>query len=132
MIVMGFFLTLGLLGLFGSGFLSETILSANSYSVEYQKFLRQDTPSDIYISLDNPPDTAVVSLPNSYIKHVHLKKITPAPESVEIENQQLRYSFVTNASGVIAFKVQPEKMGIKELELDVSGEQTTIRQYIYF
>lgn len=126
------FLTLGVLGLFGSGPVSDQTISNSFYEIEYHQFLREDTPTDLYISLKNPPDTTVVSFTNSYIKEIHIKQITPTPESVEIKNNRLYYSFVTSSAGTIAFNLQPERSGSKELEIGVQDDITRIKQFVYF
>lgn len=126
------FLTLGILGLFGSGPISEQTLSGGSYIIEYNQFLRKDTPSELYISLENPPDTTVISFAVSYLKDVQIKRVTPDPESVEIKDNRLHYSFATNGSGTIFFGIQPDRSGSKELEIGVLGDVRKIKQYVYF
>lgn len=126
------FLIVGLLGLFGNGPISNQTISGGMYNIEYPQFLRMDTPSELYINLQNPPDTTVISFANSYIKDVQIKQITPTPESVEIADNHLQFSFVTSSEGTIAFSLQPERSGSKELEIGIQGDVTSIKQFVYF
>lgn len=126
------FLILGISGLFGDGPISEQTLSGDIYKIEYHQFLREDTRTGLYISLKNPPDTTVISLTNSYIKDVQIKQVTPTPESVEITDNRLHYSFVTDSGGTIAFSLQPKRSGPKELEIGVQDDFTRINQFVYF
>lgn len=131
-VFMIFFLILGFLGLFGSGPISEKTFSGDIYKIEYNQFLRQDTPTELYISLKNPPDTTVISFTNSYIKDVQIKQVTPVPKSVELVNNRLIYRFDTSGTGIIAFSLQPERPGSKELEIGVQGDVTRVKQFVYF
>ncbi|HLR32573.1 MAG TPA: hypothetical protein VK074_08785 [Fodinibius sp.] len=127
------FLGLGILGLYGEGYLSKKTISGSNYEIEYQQFLRSQTSTELYINLKQSDDTTVVSLPGKYIKQVKIEQISPTPESAKVgKNNRLQYNFVTSDNGTIAFYLRPQWLGAKEIEVGVQNETTVIKQFVYY
>ncbi|MEX2573954.1 MAG: hypothetical protein WD317_06635 [Balneolaceae bacterium] len=130
--VMLLFLIAGFLGLFSNGILSNRISAGSGYDIEYQKFVRIQTPDRLFIHLKNSDSSTDISVNREYLKNVRIEQVIPRPESVRSKNNQMVYTLNTAQTGLIIIYIKPLRAGIQELELGVDDEVKTIKQVTYF
>ncbi len=125
-------LVAGLLGLFGGGLLSQRVASGSDFSVKYHQFIREESPTKLYVYLDNPSDTTLISFNSSYLEEVQIVQTMPAPLSSKTTDGRIFYSFNTAATGLIVFYLLADNAGFMELSLTVDNETKRLDQFAYF
>jgi hypothetical protein len=140
--VMALILLAGLLGVFGSGPLSQATASMPGVlAVEYQRFARYDTPDTLSIRLE-PAATggpAVrVGLDRAYLDHSKIDSMVPPPARVHGAGDRLVYEFPIAEPGrplTITLALEPQQIGIVHgrvtLERDGGVETVSFRQLVY-
>lgn len=132
-VLLTIFLMCGILGVFGKGVLSNASIEANGYSLHYDRFLRDETPTDVSIVLTEEMTSPVtVEISERYVKNVRIQSITPQPESVESSENRLVFNFNAEEGGIITFVVSPQYVGALPLDISVKGERKYISQFVYF
>lgn len=135
MVGMGIFLILGLLGFFGSGYLSKKVFSADNFDIEYHQFTREETTTSLLIHLKgstNTADTTTVSINEDYYRDVRIEQVVPDPASVEIRASNIYFTFNTTDTGTILFYLKPERLGTKTLEIGIQDEREKLHQFVFF
>jgi hypothetical protein len=139
-VVMGLVALAALLGLFGSGPLSNATTGDESKPLwlEYERFARLQAPTRLRIHLrpSNGGDGKVrVLLNRDYLNGVQIQQVTPQPESVEAGLKQLTYVFqVTepNQPTAVTFHLQTQQIGLLSGQVGLFGEQPLrFSQFIY-
>lgn len=130
-VLMLLFLTAGMLGLFGDGILSSSKVETSEYEITYDRFVRNESPSELYIHLKNAKETTTISFSKEYSERVEIKNTVPSPETVEIKDGLLVFTFNTSRQGVIAFYLWPVESGSTELELSVQDDINYLSQYVF-
>lgn len=131
-VVLFCFILVGLLGLFGDGYFSERTISAENYEIEYQQFVREETPTELTIHLKKVSENISVSFNDDYVRQVRIEQVLPEPENMWIEDNRLFYSFGSSSEGSVIFYLNPERSGAKTLSLSVQDELHQLTQYVYF
>jgi hypothetical protein len=110
-------LVLGLLGLFGHGRLSDSRAGTSELSIEYQRFLRQNSPGQLLVNLQHPRvEDGVVRLAigREFLNAFRVEHIMPQPLRVRADADELTFEFAaaTNATAVaISFDGTADRMG---------------------
>ncbi|MCC2642374.1 MAG: hypothetical protein K0S45_2787 [Nitrospira sp.] len=105
-------------GLFGHGMLADATVhdSLEVLKVDYQRFLRYDTPTFFTITLPAPArtdDSVRVQLHDQYLKDVTLHEVMPAPAKVTRTAEGIEFEFHVSQSdsAVLRFSASMKTMG---------------------
>jgi hypothetical protein len=137
--VLGVFVGLSLLGLFGQGPLSRTSAGeGGSLVLHYERFWRQMSPMSITVRLA-PEATregeARLLLNQAYLEKVVVEHVMPEPKSVEAAPAGTVFAFKIAQPGreaAITFVVEPRKFGCLEGAIELEKQTSVVfRQIIY-
>jgi hypothetical protein len=131
-VLMGLVLIAAALGLFGNGPVSKQTYAAHQVHITYQKFLRVDKASEIYIGVPEQGQVTTIGINNDYIQKVNIYQVVPQPAAVELRDNTLIYRFRSVSNGFITFYLSPQQMGSQPLEITVGGNKMRFNQFIYF
>lgn len=129
----------GMLGLIGSGPLSNTSSSASddSLTVRYDRFLHYHQPAMLEVTLhpDISGSSARLFLSQSLLERLQISRIEPEPEEGELASDGLIYTFPLLASAEsakIRFHVQYEAVGNSNGRIALIGhEPALVNQFVY-
>lgn len=139
-VIMTLLLAAALLGLFGSGPLSNRVAGQQGGAlwVEYQRFARWHAPHELRVHLgpEKAPDgRAVVWLGRPFIEAHDVDHVTPPPEAVEVHGDHYAYVFrVPSAADEVAitFTLRSEGWGRSAGTVGVrGGPSVTFQQFVY-
>jgi hypothetical protein len=132
--LMGLVLVAAALGLFGNGPISKQTYAAPGLEITYQKFMRVNNESELYIRVQDQDLSreTTIGINNDYLKKVKVFQVVPQPVAVEIRDNTLLYRFRYVSDGFISFYLSPRQMGSQPLELTISGKKVRFNQIIYF
>lgn len=138
-VFMGLVLLAALAGLFGGGPLSSAKAQTGSLQVQYDRFERLHSPASLVIRMgtDELVDGNLqISFDQNYLSNFEVSGISPEPQSVEIANNRLIYSFLVSEPGSdaeITFKMQADRIGgvTGQVRNEISGETVSFEQFIY-
>jgi hypothetical protein len=133
-VFMGLVLIAAALGLFGNGPISEQTYVAHKVHITYQKFMRADKESELYIGLQDQDlgQETTIGINNDYLKKVKIYQVVPQPAAVEIRDNTLLYRFRSVTNGFISFYLSPQHTGSQPLVITVGGKKMRFNQFIYF
>lgn len=138
--VIAFTALMALLGLFGSGPISQTQVGdeGDRLWVKYERFGRFQSPTKLQIHLAENTgrgNTQAIWLNRDYLEEVEIERIIPEPDRVEAGSDRLIFIFHTesrNQPTTITFNLQPEKMGSLPGQVGLrEGESLQFHQFIY-
>jgi hypothetical protein len=118
------FLALAFAGLFGNGPLSHASASGAQGIVEYERFIRYGTPSEIVVT---PAAGAVhgirrIEISSEYLEGFRIEHITPEPASVRMSGPRLIYEFTAAGSGAaVSLHVDPQRLWRHRAVLQIDG-----------
>lgn len=125
-------------GLFGHGPLSNAAANADdgSLGVEYQRFERHGSPSELTVFLRRSAssDTSVqLWIGGEFLRAVQLQQIVPEPvRQITLGDRTLFEVAVRSDTGRVSFYLMPQRIGARTLELGVPGRATLRRrQFVY-
>ncbi|WP_207428868.1 hypothetical protein [Pedobacter sp. SYSU D00535] len=130
--LMGVFLLLGILGLFGSGIFSRRTVETSEFRMEYDRYLRYSMSSELVINAASLGSDSSISLNYDYVKTVKIDKIVPEPESVKFEKDKVLFKFSSAKGNNIVFYLVPINQGAQRLVVELNGSRKEVSQYIYF
>jgi hypothetical protein len=131
-------LVLGALGLFGHGPLSHARAGTPELSIEYQRFLRQNSPSQVRVSLQHPRvEDGVVRLAigREYLNAFLLEHIVPRPLRVTADADGLIFEFAVaaNATAIeISFDGTAQQTGSHRGVIRIPGAKLPPVQFSQF
>lgn len=127
-----------LLGLMGSGPLSDATATApdSSLQVEYHRFLHRHNPGQITLHLrQSPPQKARIWISHSLLHGMKLEETTPRAETVEAGASGDYLTFLTDGTGgpmTIKLYIDPEAIGWLSASAKLDGEPAVeFGQFIY-
>lgn len=129
---------LGLLGGEGPFVDNRAGGSEHGIVVEYQKFIRKRSPTDLRIHV--LPDAAESSdiaiwIDRAYLERFEVQYINPEPASVATSDTHLIYTFELSEPGQAAnltFNIESESFGMPDAWIGIDGrEPVEFRQIIY-
>lgn len=135
---MALIIVLGLLGVFGTGPLSDTTSGYPDapLSLSYQRFVRHDGQDILTVRV--APDqvsngTVDIWLSRAYLDGIEFRFISPEPTDVRTDGERLIYSFAVEdpvAPLLLSFFIQPQAIGPNSGELGiVGGPQLSFSQF---
>lgn len=138
--IMAALLVVALLGLFGSGPLSQATISGGSppARLEYQRFARLDAPTSLRAWLATGPGTggaARLRLDHEYLRGVRVEGITPDPARVVSRVDGVDFDFPAGpglAHVEVVIRLTPERAGRLRGRVDLGdGRSRALTQYVY-
>ncbi|MDF5723397.1 MAG: hypothetical protein PUP91_23580 [Rhizonema sp. PD37] len=130
----------GLLGVFGTGVLSNAKAGKQTDPlwVEYERFERFQSQTKLRIHFNPNAERAGeirVWFKLDYIENVQLQQITPEPKSVEAQSDRLIYTFShpkPDQPTAVTFYMQPEKIGPLSGSVGLeTGSPISFNQLVY-
>lgn len=125
-------------GLWGSGPASNADLAAadGSFRIEYQRFTRFKTPTQLRIRFTPQSvhaNEVRVWLAARYALELFPRHVVPMPRLVEAGAHRVTYVFAAEAGrgGHITFDLQPQGIGAVEAQVGVSETALDFRQFVY-
>lgn len=123
---------LGVLG--GDGPLREA-RAGDSTLVTYDRFAHFASPTELSVI---PPAGAVangeveVAVDRGYLANFEVRAVTPQPQSVELRDEELVYSFlVADPPGQVDFALEPREAGLQSGAVRVGAATTEFDQVVY-
>ncbi len=125
------FMVLGLLGLFGEGWLSKKQVQAGGAQVRYERFLRHDADTKMHIALAGVTGFSAVSFPLNYIRDLEVHTVIPQPERSFIKDGQVWYVFEAEQNLQATFYIRPKTRGNVHGSVWVNEAQIPLHHFIY-
>ena len=134
--LIGIFILLALLGLFGKGGLAGASVEAGQFRVDYERFVRQQTGTRLQLTISSSAasDTFNVTFASDQLADIRITDITPAPLEVASHQDRLEYTFrrTSGESSSINFHYQPQMVGSLTLRLaDGAGAALDVSQFVW-
>jgi hypothetical protein len=138
--IMALVIAAALLGLFGTGPLSRTTAGdeAGPLWLEYERFARLLAPAPLRVHLgpgaarDKP---VLVWIDRRYIENLELQQVTPEPDSMEVGDERLIFSFQWaegNGPAAVTFNMRPSRVGSLSGRVGlINGTAIKIQQFVY-
>lgn len=111
-VFVGLFLALAFAGLFGNGPLSRAHADGPTGRVEYERFVRNGSPTEIVITPSGDSHgISRIEITAEYLEAVRVERITPEPAAVRIQGKRLVYEFAAGAPGAsVSFYLDPQRL----------------------
>jgi hypothetical protein len=139
-VVITLLIVAALLGLFGSGPLSNTN-AGNQGSplwLEYSRFGRFKAPTTLQVHIGErakPKEVARIWLDHRYMEGVQVMQVTPEPQSVKTASDRLIYTFGVakpNQPITVTFHLKLEKIGLLSGRAGlINGPSFDFGQFVY-
>jgi hypothetical protein len=123
-VIIAIFLVLALAGLFGGGPLSNVRAEAATGRIDYERFVRSGSPTEIVITPPSGAEHGVsrVEITADYLAAFQIERVTPQPTTVRVADGRLVYEFAAATSGgFIAFEIDPQKLWRHRAEVRIDG-----------
>ena len=133
-VVFAVLLLAALLGVFGSGVVSDASRESpsNSFVVEYDRFLRFGAPATLHVELRSGGSETNVSVSRSYLNQFDIRGVKPQPESVTALPDRMVFTFKYEAPTAVDFNLLPRQPGRQRGTVTVDGEDpVTFSQWVY-
>ncbi len=91
----GVLLVAAILGCFGKGWLADAAAGAAGFSVEYERIIRWETPTQLRVHItDGSPgsDTVRVWFDAGYLARMRVTEVTPGPRWVSADSRRVTYA----------------------------------------
>jgi hypothetical protein len=117
------FLALALAGLFGGGPLSHAHALGAQGRIDYERFIRQGSPTELVITPSNGAARGIsIEITADYLAAFRVDDITPTPTTVRIAGDRLVYEFATAEPGAsIAFHFDPQRLWHRRALVKIGG-----------
>lgn len=125
------FLSLSVIGLFGSGVMSRKTLTEENTMIVYEKYGRHETPMAIRITGEVNNGIFQFSIPQQYFTHFQLEKVVPEPREEKIDNGHVVYTYSAGDPATIMLYFSPNKTGSYINTFKINGRSFKIDQFIY-
>jgi len=123
-VLVALFLALALVGVFGSGPLSHASAQAATGRIEYERFVRDGSPTELLIIPAGGAAQGVsrVEISADYLKAFRVTRVTPEPKTVRRAGEQLVYEFASSSSGaLISLQTDPQQLGRHRVVVRIDG-----------
>lgn len=137
-LIMSVIVLAGLLGVFGKGPLSRSVVEGDGLEVEHQRFLRAYAPSALTVVADarHAADGLLrLWLNGDFVRHVQFNQIMPLPQASHTDADKLVFTFLVARDAEtarITFSFQPEQMGSFSGNLGiVGGPRVDLSSFVY-
>ena len=132
--LMVLFIVAALFGFFGSGWISETQKTHGNLTIQYQKFIRQQSVTILKININQCEKESVVSINKNFFENISIKSISPSPFKETTDNDNIQFSFLCNNSlnGIqVILVIEPEKFGFLQGIIAVGNSKIELTQFAY-
>ena len=119
------------LGLFGNGLLSKSSAGERNAIIQYERFTRFESQTELNIQAQNVTDGLEVRIPQSYIHSMEVEKMIPEPTRQRLEPDHLVLFFEAEGSASVSIVFNPETTGSVAAVIEVNGERILISHFIY-
>lgn len=130
-LIIAILILLFILGLFGSGPLSNKTIKKGRHQVKYEQYLRYENKNKITFSVSDISKEIQLEIPQEYLNYFLIKKITPSPKEVKVVKGQVQYTFSGSGDINICLYLKPEKTGSIESTIKLANQTFRISQFIY-
>ncbi len=135
-ILMSLIAIAALLGLTGSGWLSQAEVGQTSDPLwlEYERFGRFQSPEKlrIHINKTSPTRQVQISISRQYLEGMQIQQVTPEPARMELSADRLIYVFHGTTPSAVTIFIQPERIGFLRGSVRLEGTQPLqFQQFIY-
>jgi uncharacterized protein (DUF58 family) len=123
-VVVALFLALAFAGLFGGGPLSHAHAQSAQGRVNYERFVRQGSPTELVITPTSGTEHGIsrVEITADYLEAFRINNITPEPSTVRISGARLVYEFAAATPGAsISFHFDPQRLWRHRATLVIDG-----------
>jgi hypothetical protein len=124
-------LTAAILGLFGSGVLSDEYLTGPEGTIQFERFARFETPMELRIDGRDRNSFLEITFPLTYFSEMELERIQPAPTAQAFENDNIVYRFAVREVTQVKFYFVPKSTGKITTQLQINKEPYSIHHFIY-
>jgi hypothetical protein len=127
----------GGLGVFGNGILSSASIrpESNGPRLEYQRFIRNETPSVLNFYLKPAPDgTLRVWVSRDYLKTMELQGADPPPKHSEVAADRVRFEFQGSTDGkaaLVSLYYKPRSVGAVQGAAGAGDTEFQFFQFVY-
>ena len=137
-VVIGLILVAGLLGLFGSGPLSDAATEAGPLRLDYGRFERKHRPTELRVQVAGDATQQgrfELWLSQPYLDGVDIRSINPEPEQTRAGADRTVYVFQVGDPGRpanVGFDVEPAQIGRLRGRVGlVGGPEVEFGQFVY-
>jgi hypothetical protein len=122
-VLVALFLAFALGGLFGSGPLSRAHADGAAGRVEYERFLRYGSSTDLVITPAGAAHgVSRIEIDTEYLEAFRVEHITPEPAAVRMTGRRLLYEFSRAAPGAsISFSIRPQRLWSHRAAISIDG-----------
>lgn len=124
-------LILAMLGLFGTGLLSQRKQEINGNELSYERFLRFEAEAQLTFKISDARDSIILIVPQRYTEHIDITAINPLPAKSVITNGQVVYSFPASGHGEIHCTLMAKKPGRITETIIANNSAFTLSHLIY-
>ena len=119
----------GLTGAFGSGPASSTHAEAPRLSVNYERFLRLESQTELAFRIDGGGPTELW-LAAPYASRFKIEAVTPEPQAMRAERGRVVFEFDLSGPSDVVFHVRPRQVGLLEGQAGV-GAPLELSHFVY-
>jgi hypothetical protein len=139
-LVWAMLLLAALLGLTGSGWLSEAEVTSEdgAITVRYDRFLHYHKPTQLQIGIKSSDDADgrwQLKIARSLLDRLQISRIEPEPDRREIAHDGNVYTFLHSAgapAGTIVFHVEYERYGTAQGTISLTGSRPVeLNQFVF-
>lgn len=126
--------TLAVLGFLGPGPLGEATVgdADDRVSVDYQRFLRFGTSTELAVELRREAGTTELALDESYLEGFDLEGVVPEPDSQTASGRRVMFTFEERAPSTVTISLTPRESGLQGTDVTVGGRRiASLRQLVY-
>lgn len=117
------FLGCSIAGLFGNGPLSHARADGPTGRVEYERFVRNGSPTQIIVTPSGGSlGISRIEITAKYLEAVRVEHVTPEPTAVRIKGQRLVYEFAAAEPGAsVSFHIDPQRLWRHTAAVTIDG-----------
>lgn len=134
-ILIALFVVAAAAGVFGNGPLSHASADSPQGRIEYERFVRYGSPSEIVITPTSGAARGIrrIDISSDYLEAFRIASITPEPANVQIVGERLVYEFTSVGAGAsISFHVDPQRLWRHRAVVRIDGgAPLEVRQLTY-
>jgi hypothetical protein len=101
-----------LLGVFGTGPLSNATLEREGLRLEYERFCRLQRSTQLRFTIGGTGDSVLLLIGAEYLDAVIIDRITPEPSKAEAVSDGVVFQFVLQGPAAVTFHLTPRKFGL--------------------
>jgi hypothetical protein len=123
-----------LAGLFGSGALSARSLENGALHLDYDFFLRYNTPTELRVRLKaDQHHNAAFWLDQGFLDEIDLESVNPQPRDVKVRGLQTHFEFAAFDDVEVQLQFRPNRAGLLAgaIGSEVPATRLEFSQFVY-